>query len=385
MDTILDRLLILCCCSLMLIFFSYNISTVVCVFLAAVLLTCIGLFIDKQIIAGIIAIIYLLGCCFVPEGVIFIPLFSYSLFEAKNKWIYIIGGILYLYLTFSQEPMQIIIMFVFTLLSFILYYKTIRLAELKQEMFRLKDTSRELEIMIDEKQKNYILQQDSEIRVATLRERNRIAREIHDNVGHTLTRAILMLGAVNATNTEDNLKEPLTVLKDTLTDAMNNIRESVHDLHDESIDLKENINVIIKEYNFCPVILDYDMSDNVKREVKYAFLSIIKEAMSNTAKHSNATKIEILVREHPGIYQLMITDNGSDMNAEGDRNDDGNRNARENDGAIRNEKNHDGNDGAIRNDSGIGLENMKERVQALNGTINISQKDGFRIFVSVRR
>lgn len=37
---------------------------------------------------------------------------------------------------------------------------------------------------------------NNEIRIATLSERNRIAREIHDNVGHMLSRAILQLGAI---------------------------------------------------------------------------------------------------------------------------------------------------------------------------------------------
>ena len=47
--------------------------------------------------------------------------------------------------------------------------------------------------------------QDYEIYLATLRERNRIAREIHDNVGHMLSRSILQMGALITIHKEEPL------------------------------------------------------------------------------------------------------------------------------------------------------------------------------------
>lgn len=47
--------------------------------------------------------------------------------------------------------------------------------------------------------------QDYEIYLATLKERNRIAREIHDNVGHMLTRSILQLGALSVINKDETV------------------------------------------------------------------------------------------------------------------------------------------------------------------------------------
>ena len=69
--------------------------------------------------------------------------------------------------------------------------------------------------------------------MATLKERNRIAREIHDNVGHMLSRAILQMGALSTVYEEEPLHGQLLKVNDTLNLAMNNIRESVHDLHDD--------------------------------------------------------------------------------------------------------------------------------------------------------
>ena len=56
------------------------------------------------------------------------------------------------------------------------------------------------------------------------------------------------------------------------------------------------------------VQLDYDMTKAVPRAVKYCFLGAVKEAMSNVIKHSDATRIEITLREHPVFYQLKIRD-----------------------------------------------------------------------------
>ena len=47
--------------------------------------------------------------------------------------------------------------------------------------------------------------------------------------------------------------------------------------------------------------------------MKYCFISITKEAFANIMKHSNATKVQLILREHPGLYQLCIEDNGTDV------------------------------------------------------------------------
>lgn len=77
--------------------------------------------------------------------------------------------------------------------------------------------------------------------------------------------------------------------------------------------------------------------------------------MSNIIKHSNADKVDIIFREHPGFYQLCIEDNGSVSHS------------------------------VKESDHGIGISNMRERVEALGGTLNIRQKNGFRIFATVRK
>lgn len=206
-------------------------------------------------------------------------------------------------------------------------------------------------LLTQKRQKDFLLQKDSEVHLATLKERNRIAREIHDNVGHMLSRALLVTGAIKTVNKDAALIEPLNNLQSTLSEAMESVRESVHDLYDESIDLNATIEAVVKEFDFCPVELDLDSGRYMTKEIKYCIISILKEALSNTARHSNATLVKVTLRSHPSRYQLLIEDNGSvSINSDG---------------------------------TGIGLESMKERTNSLGGTIYISNEKGFRIFVTL--
>lgn len=215
------------------------------------------------------------------------------------------------------------------------------------------------------KNKALLEKQDYEIYAATLRERNRIAREIHDNVGHVLSRSILMTAACKTINKNDSLDPLLGNLEESLNGAMNSIRSSVHDLHDDAIDLEDAIKGLVKDFTFCPVNLTYDMSRQIPREVKYSLISITKEGLSNVMRHSNADSVDILLREHPALYQLCIEDNGTPENEIPDIQTVSDSNKAKN------------------TSGGMGLSNIRDRAKALGGTVQITQENGFRIFVTI--
>ena len=116
-----------------------------------------------------------------------------------------------------------------------------------------------------------IEKQDYEIYTATLQERNRIAREIHDNVGHLLSRCILIVGAMKIVNEDKKLSSSIEQLEESLNTAMTSVRESVHDLHDEAVNLEEVEKSLVREFTFCSVQMVYDMTREVPREVKILF------------------------------------------------------------------------------------------------------------------
>ena len=99
-------------------------------------------------------------------------------------------------------------------------YQTREYILIEERYRRTRDDGVEKNLLLREKNQSILKNQDYEIYTATLRERNRIAREIHDNVGHMLSRAILMVGAMKAVHGEGDLKGPLGQLNETLNAAM---------------------------------------------------------------------------------------------------------------------------------------------------------------------
>ena len=206
-----------------------------------------------------------------------------------------------------------------------------------------------------------IEKQDYEIYTATLQERNRIAREIHDNVGHLLSRSILMVGAIKIVNEDEKLSPSIEQLEESLNTAMTSVRESVHDLHDDSVNLKEVTEELVGEFTFCSVDLSYDMGYDVPREIKYGFIAIVKEALHNIVRHSDASKVKIVMREHPALYQLIVEDNGT----------------------VKEPIQSGGVSREFQSGQGMGIRNMSDRVRMLGGMMQIVRKEGFRIFITI--
>ena len=210
----------------------------------------------------------------------------------------------------------------------LLYGRTRRLNELEQEYKRARDDSRELTLMLEKKNQDLLKKQEQ--------------------------------------------------LDQTLNEAMTNVRQSVHDLHDESVNLKEVMESLAEEFRFCPVQLTYDMGYDIPKEIKYSFIAITKEALNNVMRHSNANEVKILTREPPGLYQLIIEDNGTSderIRPNGDREEYAEKESAGKTGNTRKTENTEC--------SGIGIKNMKKRVRMLGGTIQIQKENGFRIFITV--
>ena len=131
--------------------------------------------------------------------------------------------------------------------------------KMRQELHRTRDDSEELTEVLREQNRRLLNEQDQEVHLATLAERNRIAREIHDNVGHILSRGILLLGAIRTVSADQTIAPQLQMLAETLDSAMAKMRESVHDLHDDSIDLRHNLEEIMAELTNFTIETDLEL------------------------------------------------------------------------------------------------------------------------------
>ena len=304
---------------------------------------------NKVLIFVFISFLFL--CILNSSFIYFIPLICYDYFQYKIRWLWLILILPILINSSLVSSLSIFLIISYVLIGYILNHRTKSFENIKKNYYYISDTTKELSMQFEMKNRELLEKQDYEVNLASLKERNRIARDIHDNVGHLLSRCILQTGALLATNKDENTKVNLTLIKDTLSEAMDSIRNSVHDLHEDAVNLEVEIQQLVDNFNFCDIKLDYDIESKPAKKIKYSFITITKEALANIIKHSNASEVLIYLREHPSLYQLVVHDNGTNIKYDAER--------------------------------GIGIKNMKDRIYSLGGSFHISTDNGFKIFISV--
>ena len=278
------------------------------------------------------------------------PLLVLLVTVVLNTLIYVCGRKYYFIENFGSNWWIVGLLLAGALLSVYFAYSTVNINQLYKEKIRLRDDNEEVVRLERARRALIVRNQDAEIQMATLKERNRIAREIHDNVGHLLSRCILQLGAVRMIHKDEAVAEELQSVLEGLNESMTSIRKSVHDLHNDAVDLKQSIEKLIESNKEFTTDFDYDVENDFPRKIKYCIISVITEGFQNAVKHSNGDSISILVREHPGMYQVVFHDNGT---------------------------------GAVIKEDGIGLHNIENRVRELGGMVSFSVEKGFRIFISI--
>lgn len=330
-------------------------SVFILAFLLSLILCCISYFADSAQLHCILCLLFFGFTVFIPEFCCFFPAVFYILLR-KHLWIILFPGIFSFVFAIQKYAVYSRLFavwgIIFFAVSVLLWKRTETTEQLEQNILKLRDDSTENHLLLAEKNRVLAEKQNYEIYAATLKERNRIAREIHDNVGHLLSRSILLVGAAKTVNTAPSVSSLLEHLDETLNQAMDSVRTSVHDLHDESVDLKDTTEHLLRNFTFCPISLTYDMGVEIPRDVKYCFISILKEALANIMKHSNASRAAVTLREHPGFYQLCVENNGRSNSPSS-------------------------------SSGGIGISNMRDRLSPLRGTLQISRENGFHLFISI--
>jgi len=350
MRNMIDKAGILSVCLVIYAFFSSSVYMIVPVILVTII-SALNSYFEKPFQKGVGIITFSLLSFFFPDLLYFIPLICYDCFM-ERQFPVIISLLIPIVVNFhtdSEQALPMLLPLIFV--SYIIKYHTVHLERLRGEYINLRDDMVELSRSLEMKNRELMEKQDYEVNLATLNERNRIAREIHDSVGHVMSSSILQVGALMATVQDDEERQRLSDLKNTLTTGMNSIRKSVHDLHDDSINLYYQLEKFVRNFTFCKITLDYDMNEKQPTNVKYAIIAIVRESLSNIIRHSDATFVSLTAREHPGFYQIIVSDNGTDP--------------------------------AYSLEKGMGLNNIRARVESLKGNFNIDTTAGFKVFVSI--
>lgn len=362
MYEIIDKILLFLCCTALYLFQADARYAIIPIILTILLANLFQYFESGRIrLAG--NLLFAVLCIFYPAYIVFLPVLLYNLLHTKLQ--YAAAAVFFLFIVNMDQYSLMVFVFtsIFLVASYLLKIRTDKLNMLQMEFNDLRDTSSSFSQLMEEKNRSIQKNQDYEINLATLNERNRISKEIHDNIGHMLSRALLQVGALLTIEKEDTVREGLNDLKDSLSSGMDDIRNSIHKMYDDSIDLYSQTEQLIKHFTFCPVSFEYDINNSPPLMLKHCLLAIMKEALTNIMKHSDATKASIILREHPAMFQLIIQDNGSVA--------DYNRTAINKGIEV------------LEATGGMGLQNISDRVKGFDGNMNITMDRGFKLFISL--
>jgi signal transduction histidine kinase len=198
--------------------------------------------------------------------------------------------------------------------------------------------------------RNYALRAEE---VATLQERNRIAREIHDSLGHSLTALNLHLEmALKLANIQpDRSREVLSEAKRLGSIALQDVRQSVSTLRSDPLqgqDLPAAIHKLIDDLKLATRIepvCHLDLPATLPPDVATAIYRIVQEALTNITKYAEAKEAIVSLHATAEAIELKIADNGRGFNP-------------------------------THNTTGFGLQGMRERVLSLQGKFEINSAPG---------
>ncbi|NLX82231.1 MAG: hypothetical protein GXZ04_00210 [Clostridiales bacterium] len=290
-----------------------------------------------------------LALCFVfPELIVFVPLMLYlSLRQAGWPW-YAFSLVLPLMVQFERVDTLLLLA---ALAAGLLVFKDEGTSRLLARYYDAVDASSVQRAQSQLQVRSLQREQEAQVQLAVMQERNRIARDIHDHVGHVLSRGILQARALGLSLKNPRQQQDMKALQDTLNSGMTAIRASVHNMPQDFLALDAEIKGLLDDFTFCPVRYTNSNGSQWPLKQKYAAIAVIKEALSNIMKHSNATLASITLSELRDSRLLLIQDNGTQPS-----------------------NNHH---------SGLGLYAMEERVRGLGGSLRVTRDKGFRILITL--
>lgn len=204
---------------------------------------------------------------------------------------------------------------------------------------------------------------DMSERMAQTRERNRLAREIHDTLGHTLTGITAGLDACLALIdvSPEETKKQLELLAKVSREGIKDVRRSVNELRPDALrrlSLRQAISEMVAAMS---QVSDVDISfESDEQNFRFdedeedAIYRVIQEGITNAVRHGHAKHIFITLHRQEQELLLIIRDDGV---------------------------------GASSIHGGFGIRHIRERIELLQGSVDFDGSNGFTItaHIPIRR
>lgn len=182
------------------------------------------------------------------------------------------------------------------------------------------------------------------------KERNRIGRELHDDINQRL--AMLAVELEQLQDNPSEVRSRVQELRKQTTEISDDVQALSHELHSSKL---EYLGAVGGMKSWCKefgerqgIQIEFkstEVQTSVAPEVGLCLFRVLQEALHNAAKHSGVKRIEVQLREDSGEIHLVISDLGRGFDWE-----------------------------TVMQGRGLGLASMQERVRLVNGTIAIQSK-----------
>lgn len=241
--------------------------------------------------------------------------------------------------------------------SFIIYMVVLILTQLseKERILNLNEQLNAANSELTEANRKLEEYARESVKAAETKERNRLAREIHDTLGHSLTGIITGIDAcvMLMDVAPEATKEQLKAIADVARQGVKDVRRSVKALRPdalESLELEDALLQMIDEMRRSTnVEITYECTTRLKnfnKDEEDIIYRIVQESITNSMRHGKATRIWIHISREYNMLKMVLKDNGIGC------------------GDIQ---------------KGFGLHHMEERLDMLNGTLKYSGDDGFTV------
>lgn len=196
-------------------------------------------------------------------------------------------------------------------------------------------------------------------RMAETRERNRLAREIHDTLGHALTGitagadACLQMLEISP----EMAKKQMERIAATAREGMNEVRRSVRALRPDALERMQLTDALgklcteMQTTSQAEITLDLQADElRLSPDEEDAVYRIVQESITNAIRHGHATVVRVCITAAERRLGITVTDNGC---------------------------------GCTKIEPGFGLRHMRERLKLLNGTVKVKSENGFELHAEI--
>lgn len=192
--------------------------------------------------------------------------------------------------------------------------------------------------------------------LTTSRERNRLSRELHDTLAHTLSALVVQIDAVIAVwePIPAKAKEMLEQMLETSRRGLDETRRALRDLRAaplEELGFALAIRSMAEDFAARHGIsLEVDVPEEINRlspEIEHGFYRVTQEALENVLQHAGAQQVQVKLEREDGALILIVADNGRGFEAD-----------------------------SLASERQLGLQGMYERAEMIGASLDVNSEMG---------